>query len=237
MRASLLFAICAIGMIAMVHSMPIADELDEGPYAEGIMIGGGDIPLVKIDNTTWAPIIDINAGSGLRVTFLQTGMHHDAILLRLLVIMTCLCMSSYIGLQKLMDILLTIINTNFRELSIPDQHMDENVPVIGKIHLDITNIKIHQFRIPHGKAGSGAPSNFNLELGPGIGLLIQANWHWRKVHWPHLSGHGSVDITPENGDISTAMQITPSAGHFHVTAVTSHCNFDKFKIKVCTYTA
>jgi hypothetical protein len=107
MRAVL--AVIAIGLLATtaVHGMPIADEMD----------------VAIIGNNTFEPIIEVNAGSGLRVTFLQTG------------------------LQKLLDILLVVINTNFREMSIPDQHMDENVPIVGHITLDITNIKvaIHPF--------------------------------------------------------------------------------------------
>jgi hypothetical protein len=77
MRASLLI-VAIIGMAVLaVNGMPIADELDavaDGPSANGVIIGGAYESGDFFGNFTYDPAtMQINAGAGLRVTFLQTG--------------------------------------------------------------------------------------------------------------------------------------------------------------------
>jgi hypothetical protein len=68
-------------------------------------------------------------------------------------------------------------------LSLPDQELHVDVPVIGHVTLDLSNIKITGFHIPSASIGLAPPSAVT-------GLQVAMDFHWRKDHWPHISDHG-----------------------------------------------
>jgi hypothetical protein len=135
------------------------------------------------------------------------------------------------GAQKFMDITIPIIVKDFQHLRLPDIHADEDIPVVGKIHIDITNLIVQQFQIPSWSVQTGSPNTFLIAL-HGSTVLVKGDWHWRKHAWPHVSDHGNVEISPEQADVGVSFSITPNpTEHLVLKTIASHCDMNKFKIK------
>lgn len=93
------------------------------------------------------------------------------------------------GLLQLMNIVVPLIVKEFQHLHLPkctiaryvvsclrSVHLDEEVPVVGHITLDVTNIIVQSFATPHPIVKMGAPATLLLEF-TGVTFLITADWY------------------------------------------------------------
>ena len=59
---------------------------------------------------------------------------------------------------------LPIINAALQDLTLPDIDLDEHVPVVGHITLDLTNIKITGFDLPSAALTVSSPPHFTMDM-------------------------------------------------------------------------
>jgi len=134
------------------------------------------------------------------------------------------------GLSTFTDAIVAIVNSRFSDMSLPDMHLDEHVPIVGHITLDLTDIKVTGFSIPGAAVQTVGPDALSTSI-DGVTLAITMAFHWRKVHWPHLSDHGNIRAVPRQGDLALTAAISPdAAGHPHLTLLGSAAAFDKIDI-------
>lgn len=134
------------------------------------------------------------------------------------------------GLQQFEAAIVAFVNSKFQDLSLPDMHLEPDIPVIGKIDLDLTNIVITGFNIP-GAAFSLSPPNgmgFGVE---GTGLTVKLDWHWRRKDWPHASDHGSLEAVPKQGNINAGVVLSvDGTGRPHFACSSATADFDKIEL-------
>jgi len=66
----------------------------------------------------------------------------------------------------------------------------------------------------------------------GISASISANWGYRKKSWPHLSGHGSVDIDISGVTVMVDIAFNDIGGHPGCKVIADNVAVGQFNIKV-----
>lgn len=122
-----------------------------------------------------------------------------------------------------------IVNTNFSSMAIPDISISEKVPVIGSITFTLSNIQVYGVHVGSAAVNLAAPSAAGIAIS-GADASIRLDFHYRKNHWPHVSGHGTVTVSAQDGnfDVNTVVSIMNNLPHLHATG--SSATFSKFDI-------
>lgn len=103
---------------------------------------------------------------------------------------------------------------------------------IGDVQLDVsgcqwTSVQVGQLSVgPYQSSG-------NDELGVGVAidsLGLNCNWHYRKVHWPHIADGGSADIGFASTAIVSIVQLFNQKGHAGVNAVLCQIDIGSFSL-------
>ena len=66
-------------------------------------------------------------------------------------------------------------------------------------------------------------SGISGELG-GVGIKCTANWEYRTDWWPHIKGHGDVEVTVSGS--SAALSVAAGSKDGHPTVTAEHCASD-----------
>ncbi len=106
------------------------------------------------------------------------------------------------GLQNFEQAIIDFVNADFQNLALPDMHLSEDLPVIGKVDIDLTEITITDFHIPNATFSLSGPSTIGVGVS-GTGLSVKLKFHWRKKDWPHISDHGDVTAVPKRKEHET----------------------------------
>jgi len=133
------------------------------------------------------------------------------------------------GLTEVKDIALPIINAALKDLTIPDMNLDEHLPIIGHITLDLSDIQVTDFNLPDAALGVSSPPSVALDMS-GLTLQVALNYHWRKVHWPHLSSSGSITANPSGGSIVLDMSMSTENGHVVLKSTDCSVDFSGFDV-------
>lgn len=122
-----------------------------------------------------------------------------------------------------------IVNTNFSSMTLPDVSIREKVPVVGHITFTLTNIQVYGVHVGSAVIGLNSPASAGITIS-GANAAVKLDFHYRKDHWPHLSGHGTVTVSAQNGkfEVSTALSVVNHLPHLRATGASA--NFGKFDV-------
>ncbi|KAG2372948.1 hypothetical protein C9374_012978 [Naegleria lovaniensis] len=115
-------------------------------------------------------------------------------------------------------------------LNIPD--IDQNVDTpVGHVQFQVQNIQVSQLSLQTPSVVIGSDQTLMLNI-PGVHTHMQADWHYRKTHWPHVSDHGSVDA-----DITISVSIgvkisIVDATHCTAQVTSVQASFSEFNLKM-----
>jgi len=127
-----------------------------------------------------------------------------------------------VGTQILQQVLLT--------LDIPNQSGEGDTP-IGKVDWWLENLKITQLALPKN----------SITISPGVGLdlsiadvsvAISVSWRYKKKHWPHVSDHGTADISVAQTTAIVKLQVTASNGRPVLAVVSDGVSIGHLDIKL-----
>lgn len=134
------------------------------------------------------------------------------------------------GLTEMIDALLPVLNKALGgTIPLPDMSLDEHVPVVGHVTLDLTGMSITGFQLPSLDATFAAPDQLHAAIA-GLSVNVNVGFRWRKVHWPHLSDHGTLTADTSGGSINLVTSVTSVDGKPHLNVVTSTADFSDFTI-------
>lgn len=134
------------------------------------------------------------------------------------------------GVNAIRDFALPIINGALAgTINLPDISQTVDVPVVGHVEIDLTSIAISGFQLPELNVGFAAPDEITTTAG-GLTLDVNMDFHYRKVHWPHVSDHGTVSVKASGGSLDLAMSLTSVAGKPHLNVVSSSVDMSSFDI-------
>jgi len=133
------------------------------------------------------------------------------------------------GLQYVDSIAVQVLNEKVKTATIPDISGDADTP-LGHVSYSLSSIHFNSFSIPS--------STFKTD--PGVGLQLQisdasaslsGNWHYRKDHWPHVSGGDSFDLDVSGlaATVKTKLGVD-STGHPTIAAAGCSSSIGSVKI-------
>jgi lipopolysaccharide-binding protein len=106
------------------------------------------------------------------------------------------------SMQYVANLIQPLLVQKLQMASLPSFSEQIGTP-IGDVQLDVSSCQFTSVQIGQLSVGPyQSPSNDELGVGVSVdNLALTCNWHYRKVHWPHISDGGSADI----GFASTAI--------------------------------
>lgn len=125
------------------------------------------------------------------------------------------------GLTYMKNTLLPVAEKKVLASSIPDMKEREKIKVVGKVDVELRNMKINRFHVTQSSLTATAPGYVTVSFA-GLDMDATLNWHYRKVHWPHIrdSGRGEAKTTKTQGSVRVRLG-TDSAGR--PTATIDQC--------------
>jgi lipopolysaccharide-binding protein len=103
---------------------------------------------------------------------------------------------------------------------------------IGDVQLDVSGCQWTSVQIGQLVSRSVSVAG-NDELGVGVSvdnLGLSCNWHYRKVHWPHIADGGSADVGFASTAIVSIVQLFNQQGHAGVNAVLCQIDIGSFSL-------
>jgi lipopolysaccharide-binding protein len=137
------------------------------------------------------------------------------------------------ALQYIASLIPPILLQKLKSAPLPDLNSVVGTP-IGDIDLQVSgcywdNVQLGPLSVqPHASAADN-----ELEVDVDVTLLVlTCNWHYRKVHWPHISDGGSADIGFGQTSIASVVNLLDSNGHAGVTAQTCDLTIGQFGLQL-----
>ena len=65
---------------------------------------------------------------------------------------------------ELKNVALPIINAALQDVTLPNMNLQEHVPVLGHISLDLSNMKVTGFRLPSAVLAVSSPPQFTMDM-------------------------------------------------------------------------
>jgi len=114
--------------------------------------------------------------------------------------------------------------------SIPDMTEKTSVPVVGKVEVNIRNIKLNTLSIANSTISLNSGNLISVGI-TGLKLDISLGWHYRESRWPHVSdsGHGKAKTSRSSGHVSIAVG-SDSTGR--PTAKFASCQLDMSDLSI-----
>ncbi|XP_063694486.1 bactericidal permeability-increasing protein-like [Bolinopsis microptera] len=133
------------------------------------------------------------------------------------------------GINYVRDVLLPLATDAIKTAKISDTENRVDSP-IGHITFKVYNAKVTEVDISQTSVKLGSPSDVVATIQNAV-LAVNADWHYRKDHWPNLSDQGRVEITASEISINLDLRIgTTDKGEPHVTS--ESCTFDVGNVDV-----
>lgn len=102
--------------------------------------------------------------------------------------------ASEVGLQ--------VIHDKFSSLQLPDTHTSWNIPVVGTINLDLSNIILHSLDIASTNTGVTPNSQGGVTFtAAGLKTYVTCHFHYYKSSFPKVSGSGQANVRFEDGSV------------------------------------
>jgi hypothetical protein len=134
------------------------------------------------------------------------------------------------GLNHVIGQILPVVLQEAKAAKIPDVHGKSHTP-IGEFSYSITNIHIPVLQDHTFKVNTIQGHGLKVDVA-GLRIEVHMNWHFRKTHWPHVSGSGSVEVKTSGAtiDIKTAIGMAGGKPTIHCDHAT--VNLNQFSIHV-----
>jgi hypothetical protein len=94
---------------------------------------------------------------------------------------------------------------------IPELNVEESVPVIGKVDVTVSNMKITGVDFGPFQVGTRAPNLVSAGT-TSCALTFTAHYHYRRHAWPHVSGSGDVTGSTSGDVIQVTISIDMQNG-------------------------
>ncbi|KAL0019414.1 hypothetical protein WJX77_011586 [Trebouxia sp. C0004] len=131
-------------------------------------------------------------GHGSRV-HVQSSLHCAA-MLGSTATTTLFDYASEVGLQ--------LVHDKFASLKLPDTHTSWDIPVIGTINLDLSDIKLQSLDITSSSTGVSPNTQGGVTfVVNGLKTYVTCHFHYYKTSFPQVSGSGNADVRFEDGDV------------------------------------
>ena len=133
------------------------------------------------------------------------------------------------GLAYVDSIAIQVLINKLKTTTIKDYSGETSTP-LGDFEYDLTNL--------HNTGASIGSSSFKTV--PGVGLSLSASgvsvsftgdWHYRKVHWPHISDSGSFDISANSVSFSLTAKIGAEKGRPSISTASCSGNVGDLNVK------
>jgi LBP / BPI / CETP family, C-terminal domain/LBP / BPI / CETP family, N-terminal domain len=135
------------------------------------------------------------------------------------------------GLTVLADGILLAVNSLFQDVSLPNMTIEEKVPIIGHITLELENIKISGVML-HKVDFDLNPASNELDLAfSNLELKVSMDFKWHDHGIIPISDHGSVEITVSDGNIDADVLLQMLAERIHAVVESDSCSLGDFDIK------
>jgi hypothetical protein len=137
------------------------------------------------------------------------------------------------GVNKISSFVVPLIDdlVKNKTITLPNVHIDTHVAEpIGHITIDLTNIQISGLSLAALPVNVLPPSSFLLALDD-LSLILNMDYKWRKVHWPHASDHGTVNVVPQDVTGSIAVGVVSNNSRPLLDNVKTSLTFGSFNIK------
>lgn len=111
--------------------------------------------------------------------------------------------ASEVGLQ--------IVHDKFASLKLPNTHTSWDIPVIGTVNLDLSNIKLQSLDITSTSTGvsPNTEGGVTFEVN-GLKTHVTCHFHYYKDTFPKVSGSGDADVKFEDGAVE--YKLIPKTG-------------------------
>jgi lipopolysaccharide-binding protein len=131
------------------------------------------------------------------------------------------------GIEEIKSIALPIIMQQLQHLTVPNIQTQIDT-IIGSITMWVTNIAIRgiQFdmdvRIAPNQGITGSVTN--------LACMVNCLWAYRKDAWPHVSDHGSADVSVSSTSVIVTVDIGDNNGHPFVITGADNVNIGDFSL-------
>jgi lipopolysaccharide-binding protein len=135
------------------------------------------------------------------------------------------------SMQYVANLIQPLLVQKLQMASLPSFSEQIGTP-IGDVQLDVSSCQFTSVQIGQLSVGPyQSPSNDELGVGVSVdNLALTCNWHYRKVHWPHISDGGSADIGFASTAIVSIVQLFNQGGHAGVTAKLCQIDIGQFSL-------
>jgi len=134
------------------------------------------------------------------------------------------------GLSYLEGVGITYLEQKLQTLTVPDQSGDADTP-IGHVDWWLTGIVVSDLSIGESSISIDPGVGLSLSI-TGLSIDFASSWKYRKNSWPHVSDHGTADITVSQTSVSVSLQVTESNGRPVVACTADSVNIGHLDIKL-----
>jgi len=115
--------------------------------------------------------------------------------------------ASEVGLQ--------LVHDKFASLKLPDTHTSWDIPVIGTVNLDLSDIKLQSLDITSSSTGVSPNTQGGVTfVVNGLKTYVTCHFHYYKTSFPKVSGSGDADVRFEDGAVEYKLiPKTDATGH------------------------
>lgn len=115
--------------------------------------------------------------------------------------------ASEIGLQ--------FIHDKFASLQLPNTHTSWNLPVVGTVNLDLSDITLQSLDIASSDTGVAPNSQGGVTFSvAGLKTYVTCYFHYYKNSFPKVSGSGQADVRFEDGSVQYKLvPLADGVGH------------------------
>ena len=137
------------------------------------------------------------------------------------------------GINQISSFIVPIIDDVLKGqvLHLPNINLDTHVvEPIGHITVNLTNITVSGLSLGALPINVASPSSFVGAL-DNFNLQINLGYKWRKIHWPHASDHGTVNVIPENVTGTISFGVVSNNSRPLLNNVQTSLSFGSFNIQ------
>ena len=115
--------------------------------------------------------------------------------------------ASEVGLQ--------VIHDKFASLQLPNTHTSWNLPVVGTVNLDLSDITLQSLDIASTDTGIAPNSQGGVTFtAAALKTYVTCHFHYYKSSFPKISGSGQADVRFEDGSVQYKLvPLADGAGH------------------------
>lgn len=115
--------------------------------------------------------------------------------------------ASEVGLQ--------FIHDKFASLQLPNTHTSWNIPVVGTVNLDLSDITLQTLDIASTDTGVAPNSQGGVTFSAaGLKTYVTCHFHYYKNSFPKISGSGQADVRFEDGSVQYKLiPLADGVGH------------------------